>query len=81
MRDEYFTFSEVCWMLGITPASVHKIAQSDKEFPMLMVGARRYVFPKSRFFAWYDKQEKNPKWRNNRVISERDEWMKGRKVV
>lgn len=79
MRAEYFTLSEICWMLGITSPSVHKIAQTDKEFPMLMVGAR-YVIPKDRFFAWYDKQN-NPKWRHKRVIEERELWLKGRKAV
>ena len=80
MRDEYFTFSEVCWMMGITPTSVHKIAQSDKELPMLTVGSRRYVIPKNKFFAWYDNQGNNPKWRNSRVAEERDKWLKGKKI-
>ena len=79
MRDDYFTLSECSYMMGISSQTIHEIAEADKEFPLFSVG-RRYVIPKDKYFAWYDKAcglGMHGKWKNKQVAIERGIWKRG----
>ena len=86
MRIDYFTASELSYLLHINSGKLRDIVRRKPGMPHCVVGGR-IIFPKAKFFVWYDKMirdgllceflwVKNPNC--NEVHAARDEWLRER---
>jgi hypothetical protein len=75
MRNDYFTFVELEYVLGIYGRKLHALAK-EEGLPMISF-PNIYIIPKKRFFEWFDAQKaagKHRRYRVDRVEKERDVW-------
>lgn len=76
MRNDYFTFVELEYVLGVYGHRLHALVQ-EEGLPMIQL-RRSYITPKRKFFEWYDRQKATNmhlRFRADRVEKERDIWM------
>jgi hypothetical protein len=89
MREDYFTTTELAYLLHIGSDKLRRIITGPFELPAYLVGAK-YVIPKSKFFGWYEKMKRErtlrtalgiSKVNHAEVYAARDEWLRERYAV
>ena len=76
MRNDYFTFTELEYILGVYGRQLHRLAKREG-LPMIKMPGI-YIIPKRRFYEWYDAQKATNmhlRFRVDRVEKERNIWM------
>ena len=76
MRNDYFTFTDLEYILGVYGKSLHKLSK-DEGLPLMQL-RRNYICPKRKFFEWYDKQkaaQMHYRFHVDRVENERNVWV------
>lgn len=89
MREDYFTATELAYLLHVDPGKLRSIIAKPFGLPAKLVGTR-YVIPKAKFFMWYDQMKREgmlrvifgtPDSNYNEVYAVRDKWLRERYAV
>ena len=76
MRNDYFTFTDLEYILGVYGPRLHQLAKDEG---LRLIRLRNVcICPKRDFYKWYDAQKKTNmhlRFRVDRIEKERDIWV------